>query len=674
MAGPGYAPIPQVANYAQQNYGPPQGYGAPAPNPYQQYPPPIQPPPPVAQLSLSELIAGEKGKLSELKRIERSRRRIEQNLVQDHSQHGQQQRQQHGQSRQQQPFDDGGMLITGNGGDTAASSLEEHLADQYGDLDVDELKRILHPMRRGTQEYKIISQMIDDIELAEEQLEADELGEELNQIEFFAVKVWDSNEDNWLPAEARASFDDTGSLVASIKKRFPFATKVKWGVVKKDGREIPTLSSKVYNLQSVKDAELAFEKARKEVRDPSNAGQIMQQPHHQQSLADLAPLLEAMNRDRAETQRMFFDLMKTLKDEKKPDIDPLDNMIKMKELFVTPMLESIKAMNGKGSNIDPFAMVNTMLGGAKQLASMGGGGGGGGDGGLVSTLMQYVGPFIQQLQQGMAQGQPQQQRQQPQQLPPNGAQAGQQNLPAPVNQPRGQTRVEADAANLLRKRCSKIVDNLISGKLTVEQVPRYIYRNGSQPEGEMLMAMNHQQFVALLKSAINMRDPMLRKFIENPKTQSGVQWIFEEFHRLATVISICIRNGDDEQREQIADYSAGVLIETTLVGEQAMAEFISRYGITQEDLTGVPADGGEDLPGSEPELDDDLDEEEDAEDYPETRPAIQIKKAEPSGGKNTSANLPQRAVKSPSPTRPESRVVPESAPRKKKARPSFLKR
>lgn len=541
MAGPGYgAPIPQVANYAPQQYGyPPQQYQQ-QPQQQPQYQPPPQYQQPQQMDPLADVIRSQREKLSELKRLNRAKQRAEQGVLRGGPQ----------QAPHQQ--NDSGVLTFGESG---SPNEEDSIYDHYANMETEELERMLLRLRKGSKEHQVVEELLDDAQLAEQELDIEDLGAELNQLEFYGVRVWEESGEGWITAEPRISVDDTASLLDRIRKKFPFATKVRWGKVKKDGREIPNLSDKIFALQSSETARLAISKAQRADGDSQRQYQPLIQQHPQGSgIADLAPLLDAMNRDRSETQKMFFELMKTLKEDKQPEKDPLDNMIKMKELFVTPMLDSIKAMSPKnGSGIDPFAMVNTMLGGAKQLASMSGGGGNG-ESGILQTIMQYAGPFLQQLQQNMQQnnGQPPQLIPNPQQ-PPLFQRGQQRQLPAPQQQTTQQQRpqVENPAVGLLRKKCKKIIDNMLAGKLELQDVPRYIWRNGVQEEGQLLMTMDFQQFATLLKSSVNMKDPTLAAFINSPKTKLGVQWIFEEFHRLATFIGICMKDGDEERKSVV---------------------------------------------------------------------------------------------------------------------------
>lgn len=210
----------------------------------------------------------------------------------------------------------------------------------------------------------------------------------------------------------------------------------------------------------------------------------------------------------------------------------------------------------------------------------------------------------------------------------------------------------------LEQRCNKIIQNMLAGKLQLEQVPRYIYRNCAPEEGSVIFQSSMEDFQKLLLGSVNQNDPTMRTFISRPDVRKGVQWIHEEFSRLIRVMTILSNQGQQEQANAMIEWTAGILVETNVIGPEAEQLFRERYEISDEDL--APFTTGEDLPAVEEEDDEEL----------------------PSGGKSAPASKINRGSEKPkSPTRQPSPVVETKKgatitpkKRKKKKKPSFLKR
>jgi len=533
------------------------------------HPPAAQPP------SLSQIIEKNKTEIAEMRKLDRQRKKYADRL-----------------NKEADPAAD--FISVGE------KQSEYDPYERLSEESMEELLRLRQQAKPNSEHYHILSDLIEEREYADEQLDLDELGEELDQIEFFSVKVWDVNDSNWLTADSRGFYDDTKALVASVTKRFPFATKIKWGKAKKRGSVVQALSDKTYPIQSEANAQLSFAEKQNSVMNQHNSQPQFIQPPAQQQM-DIPALIQAMASQSENSNRMFLQLLTALND--KPKENPLEQMAVMKDMFMMPQIEMIKALQPKSQGaIDPMALFTTMMTGAKTLSGMGGGGGGGGGvDGILGTLLQYAKPILEQLQQGAAQ-----QQQLPQQNPYQQQQPQQQQLPPPQGQqqqlpPQQQTQPQQTGANVqnpaiatLRARSKKIIENMISGKLQLEQVPRYIWKNGTQEEGELLLQISFEQFREILTSSVNRGDSLIQSYMNKPETVRGVQWIYEEFHRLATVVGICMRSGDEAQAEQLTGWEAGPLMETSAIGEGAQQEFVQRYEITAEDLG--EASGEEDLP------------------------------------------------------------------------------
>lgn len=654
MSGPQPMHVPQVPQYSG-NYGYQQPYPQQQPYPpqQQQYQQPVD---------LGRLISDNKTQLAALKKLEREKRRTEDFLK--------------GRSSQERGGDPGVLRV----GESTGGGEDDPYAP-YENLETAELEKIVTRLRPGTTEYAIVQELLEEREFVDEQLDTEELGEEIDALEFFGVKVFDPNDENWLPAETKGVFDDTQTLIRSMQKRFPFATKIKWVTVKRKGRKIDALSDKVYPIQSTAESQLKFTRAQNQAMGEGR--QERQQMFNQQpagfSGSDIAALIGAVNDSTAKNQAVMFELVKALKNDA-PKESPLKDLALMKDLFLTPQIEMVKAMHPKGgSAIDPMQLFTTMMTGAKTLASMGGSSGGGGDG-ILSSLVQQFLPTLMQQFQNMQQGGNSQQMLQPnpaqQQLPyqPRPQQQQQQQLPPqqqPTTQPKG-TSVEQPAVAMLRQRSKKIIENLLSKKLTLDMVPRYIWRNGTQQEGDALLKMNLDQFKSVLLGSVDRNNATIKAFISNPDVVRGAQWIYEEFQRLATIVGICVKNGDEEQANSIVDWGAGPLVETSLLGQEAYDEFVRRYEITAEDL-GLK-EPEEDLPGKD-EAGEDLPS--GSKSVPATKQPPRAEEPKPSA-RSTPAITPnstKKVVSTPveAVEEEEPEVVETPRPRvKKKKRPSFM--
>ena len=612
--------------------------GIPHVQPFQgpQYPPQYAQPPmyqqpvmPHAQPDdVSSLIGKYETDLAKMKKLKKQKERLQRQLDDDENS---QPRGRNGQ--------EAGFLTIGE--------EEEDPNSLYDDFDLDELRGMLSRVKKGTQEYRYIQDLIADRELAEEQLDLDELGDELDELVFHAVKVMDPTDDSWQLADSKGTFDDVEALVSSVRKRFPYATKVKWGVVKKGGRTVDALSNRAFNIQSTQTANMKYAKDQQALleKDRSMPQQIYM-PQQQQQM-DLPALIMAMAEQTKATQHTMMQMIAAMKDDSPKESD-IDKLVKYQQIFIGPQLEMIKAMQPKGgSNIDPMAMVNVMLSGAQKLAGMGGGGGGDG---ILGTLLPLIQNFLQQMPQG--------QQFVPQQLPPQQQyqQQPQQQLPPPQQQNPQGAQVKNPVILSLEQKCRKIIEHMISGKLQLEQIPRYIYRNCTPEEGGIVFQLSKPDFEKLLLGSVNRKDPTMQKFIARQDVRDGVQWINEEFSRLIRVMTILHNQGDEEQAKGMVEWSAGILVETDKLGDEAEKIFRERYEITDDDLAVLG--GGEDLPVD--------DEDEDM----------------PSGSKSASASKNNLgAAKPKSPTR-QSQVVEATVAtqtltpkrKKRKKKPSFLKK
>lgn len=611
------------------------------PMPQQQYPPQYAQPPvyqqPMIQQTapddVSSLIGKYETDLAKMKKLKKQKERLQRQLEDEEN------------PQPRRNGQEAGFLTIGE--------EEEDPNAIYDDFDLDELRGMLARVKKGTQEYRYIQSLIEDRELAEEQLDLDELGDELDELIFHAVKVMDPTDDSWQLADSKGTFDDVESLVSSVRKRFPYATKVKWGVVKKGGRTIEALSNRAFSIQSTQTANMKYAKDQQALVEKDRS--IPQQPVYipqQGQQMDLPALIMAMAEQTKATQQTMMQMIAAMKDDS-PKESEVDKLVKYQQIFIGPQLEMIKAMQPKGgSNIDPMAMVNVMLTGAQKLAGMSGGGGGGGEG-ILGMILPILQNFLQQMPQSQ-QFVPQQQL--PGQTQPQyQQQQRQQQLPPPQQSPQGE-QVKNPVILALEQKCRKIIENLLSGKLKLEQVPRYIYRNCTPDEGGLVYQMSKTDFEKLLLGSVNRRDPTMQKFIARKDVRNGVQWIHEEFSRLIRVMTILHNQGDEEQAKGMIEWSAGILVETGKLGDEAEQTFRERYEITESDLAGFTGD--EDLPPEE-----EVEEDEEL----------------PSGSKSASASKNNLgAAKPKSPTRPqeikaETVVRPTPKKKKRKKKPSFIK-
>ena len=508
-------------------------------------------------MDIGEMIRSHSKDVAELKKIKRQRDRLL-NPQQQPAQY------------QQIPQDmgAGSMVIGASTGDDEYESFDQ--------LESEELERMLGRARGQSKE--IIEDILRQREYGEELDSLDALGDEIDDLTFHAVKYAEGNAEEWIYAYTRIAMDGVDSLLARLRKDHPLATRVKWGRVKKGKQEIKSLSDRAFTFKTDAAARLT-----------AAPEQQFHQPQPQQDgMQGMAAVMRVIQESTAATQTGFIQLMAVLKEDKAPPKNPMEEMLALKTALLDPQmamqLEMFKAMNPKGQGLDGMATAKMIIDGAQTLSK---GSSGGADSGLLS-LIKEVGPVIldtlQKLQPQQGNGQPQGNGQQSKTGATNEDLPTQQKaLPGPA-QGQQMNQLEAQLQDL----CRRIVKHLLSEKLKLDQIPRYIYRNFDPTIGQAITEMTHQKFRSTVEAAVG-RDPTLRAFVSNPKVHQGMQWIHEEFGRLVMGLSILDSQGNEKEIEERLHYDSEVFIETELRGAEAQKEFFSRYQITREDLVKINA-------------------------------------------------------------------------------------
>lgn len=451
----------------------------------------------------------------------------------------------------------------------------------YSEIADEQLEKMLKRAKPGSREYEMIAAELDARDLEDELAEIEELGEEISEFVFHHVRVFDEQSQDWVLAFQSKSFESINDLLDKIKLDYPYATRMKWGTVKKDGRKLEKISGRQYPIRTPAQASLALARDQREFIPSDNGSSHV--PHMmpvQQSSND--HLIEALARINENALSRQLELMKTLKTEAK---DPMEYMAQFQAMFMTPMIELIKAQNQpKGSNLNGIELAQFLVGSAEKLAKKNSGDGGSGLVGIINEIIPAIQGALaaaqQQQQQNPAMMQNRGvQQQQPQQLQNQQQQSGGLNLPN-NSQPQGNSQM-----NILphvRNQCRQVIQALVAGQVQVDQVPRVIFTSEPHECADYYVQMQYDEFANLLRSSVEQSE-IVRSYMNRPETQKAVQWIYEEMRRLVRVIYNLHKAGREAEIEQLISWESGPLIAESVVGDEAESQFVTKYELTPEE-------------------------------------------------------------------------------------------
>lgn len=443
--------------------------------------------------------------------------------------------------------------------------------DAYADVDTRELEKMLARTPKGSKEYDIIAEELEQRELEDELGDLDELGEPVDELTFSSIYVWNHMDKEWVLAFQRASFDSAQDMLDQLRDKYSWATKIKWGKVSKGQRELKEFRNQVRRIRSdseigAKTPEVLGRQAPPLVQLPPNVSQDTQ--------LIVTALTSVQNQNetaRAADRKMMMDMMEKMN---RPASNPFEQMAQMKAIMVDPIIEMIKVQHaGKGGGgfnpSDAISMTNAILGGAKQIAGLNGGGNSGGGGGVLDKIMEMVLPAIaeavaraQMKDQGPQQHQLQQQRSQ---------------MALPNRQQTREVSVEErKIRSTIAAKMQELIAAMVGKRLSLEQVPRAMYRNLPPEVGGYILRMPTDGFLQLLRASAG-NSSIVRSYIDRQDTKLAAIWIHEEFRRLAVVINSLNSNGRKDDIPRMLDWNAGELIPTNLIGKDAEEEFKNRY-------------------------------------------------------------------------------------------------
>lgn len=445
-------------------------------------------------------------------------------------------------------------------------------SEAYTDVDTRELEKMLARTPKGSKEYDIIAEELEQRELEDELGDLDELGEPVDELTFSSIYVWNHMDKEWVLAFQRASFDSAQDMLDQLRDKYSWATKIKWGKVSKGQRELKEFRNQVRRIRSdseigAKNPEVLGRQAAPLVTLPPNASQDTQI-----IVSALTSIQNQNETARAGDRKMMMDLMQQMS---KPS-DPFQQMAQMKAIMVDPIIEMIKVQHaGKGGGggfnpSDAISMTNAILGGAKQIAGLSGGGAPAGGGGVLDKIMEMVLPAIAE-----AVARAQMKDQGPQQHQLQQQQRGQMALPN-----RQQTREVSVEERKIRSTIAAKMQDLIAAmvgkRLSLEQVPRAMYRNLPPEVGGYILRMPTDGFLQLLRASAG-NSSIVKSYIDRQDTKLAAIWIHEEFRRLAVVINSLNASNRKDDIPRMLDWNAGELIPTNLIGKDAEEEFKNRY-------------------------------------------------------------------------------------------------
>lgn len=545
MAGyvPQPMPIPQYAPPPQQPYIPPQGY------PHQQVP--FNPNNQQAAQDEDPFAAALKRNMKKLnKKMAEAAERAAAEELGEHPQ---------ARSRGNGQVPPTMMVMDENGQDD----------DIYVDMDTRELEKMLSRTPKGSREYDIISAELEQRQLEDELGDLDELGEPVDELTFSSIYVWNQADKEWVLAFQRASFDSAQDMLEQLREKYPWATKIKWGKISKGQRELKEFRNQVRRIRAdsevmPKTPEIVGRQAAPIVQLPPNASQDTQ--IIVSALTNIQAQSEAA---RAADRKMIMDMMEKVN---RPSSDPFDQMVKMKAIMVDPIVEMIKVQHGGKGGFNPsdaISMTNAILGGAKQLAALSGGGAAtGGGGGILDKVIEMIIPAIGEA---VARAQ----------MNDRGPQAVQQRqqiaLPNNSRQAHREVSVEErKIRSIIAAKMQDLIAAMVGKRLSLEQVPRAMYRNLPPEVGRFILGMSTDSFLQTLRVSAG-NSQIVQSYINRQDTRLGAIWIHEEFKRLAVVIQALNNSGRKDDIPRIVDWNAGVLIPTDLIGQDAEEEFKNRY-------------------------------------------------------------------------------------------------
>jgi len=443
-------------------------------------------------------------------------------------------------------------------------------SDAYSDIDTRELERMLARTPKGSKEYDIIAEELEHRELEDELGDLDELGEPVDELTFSSIYVWNHVDKEWVLAFQRASFDSAQDMLDQLRDKYSWATKIKWGKVSKGNRELKEFRNQVRRIRSdseigAKTPEVLSRQGQPLVQLPPNVSQDTQ--------LIVTALTSVQNQNeaaRAADRKMMMDMMEKMN---KPASNPFEQMAQMKAIMVDPIIEMIKAQHsGKGGGFNPsdaISMTNAILGGAKQIAGLSGGGNSGGGSGVLDKIIEMVLPAIAEA---VARAQIKDQ------VPKQYQQVQQRNQMAlPNRQHTGEASVEERKIHsTIAAKMQELIAAMVGNRLSLEQVPRAMYRNLPPEVGGYILRMPTDRFLQLLRASAG-NSPIVKSYIDRQDTKLAAIWIHEEFRRLAVVINSLNANGRKDDIPRILDWEAGELIPTNLIGRDAEEEFKNRY-------------------------------------------------------------------------------------------------
>lgn len=524
MAGYPAQPAPGYS-YPPQGYAPPPPYPAapaypPAPYPQQQ---PAPPPAPASADDFAEqLIRQHKGLTKAAKEIARLEERAE--------------RRAHPAAGQAAP--------AGPAAPAGYSSYDDWVAG-LSYLTDEQLEREFHRYQPGSTYHRALVEESQRREDAEEF--ADDDGSDVEELlDIYGVHV-DDGAAGWVLVSPRTQATSMEELMDSLRQSHPYAMRMKHGKVIKQGRVIHqgTVSK---SLRSIEEARANMDRDRRLGR--TDAPIVAPPPP-----PGLSPEMQILFKGISDNNNALIQALFSKQDKGNNLIETIQVV---KELMVEPLLKVVESQRTPPG--DPnlsLGLAKTMIEGSVTLAKhQNAGGGGAGGAGLVDTIADLVGRFGPLIQQ-----------QQPQRPA----------LPAPQDVP------PAPGANMSQQVASKIggaLDELIKGRLGVEHLPRFAFRNMDDAGIKHVLSLSAEGFAALVRQ-VSLQKGLPQQYFQRQDIQYGFLWVYEEITRMAALLDWLEGHGRLAERKAFLEWTSPPTVpwsaQQPLVGDEAFSLFAQAY-------------------------------------------------------------------------------------------------
>lgn len=402
-------------------------------------------------------------------------------------------------------------------------------------------------------------------------------GEDAGEIEAMQVRnvYVDDGSTGWIQVNPSMSVENLQDLADQVRASHPYARKMKYGQVVKDGRVIKNhRGSSIVPIRSDDEVRANIQRdVRDGKTDPqrlqtlppppappglSSEGQVMFKALAESQTAMVASILQKPKEDGTAKMLEMAQFMKTMV------IDPV----------MTMMTAQISAMNkGGGDNKMGLELAQAVITGATSLAKVQNNGGGAG--GAIDSVMGAVERFAPMFMKPQAQP----------------------ALPAPATEKLPEQDPAVNAQRKIREKIGNALQYLLKGRLTVRQLPKYAYQNLDDGAINHVLGMAANGFAQLVGSVAT-EQQLPQTYMQRPDVRAGFVWVYEEIQRMALVLNWHEQSGRPQERPRMIAWATPEIVpwreQNPIIGEEAANLFAQQYPQL------VAAAAGDELPPMDP--------------------------------------------------------------------------